>query len=391
MPSAVIASAVRTAIGTSTKGALRDTSAFDLADAVLSESIRRSGIAVNDIDDVVFAESGAGGGTIARHAAVRCGIDNASGLAVNRACAGGLAAVAVASGSIMAGMDRVVVAGGVHSTSTQPIMRWRIPGTDEYVDPWRSPSHPNSEQAPNLDMSITVGWNTAVAAGVERRAMDEWAVRSHSRAVSAIDRGAFVDEIVALKVSSKDGVVVDFATDEHPRRGSTVEKLSTLRPIHPEIEGFSITAGNSSGINDAASALVIADEQLVITAGAEPLAYVSGWSSAGGRPALNGLSTVTAISKLLERTGRAVSDIALWEINEAFAVVPIAVCAALDIDDELVNVSGSGCSLGHPVAASGARMLTTMVHELRRRGGGLGVAAMCAAGGQSGAVLIEVR
>jgi acetyl-CoA C-acetyltransferase len=221
--------------------------------------------------------------------------------------------------------------------------------------------------------------------------MDAWAFRSHSRAVAAIDRGAFDDEVVAVEALQRDGAVKRFAVDEHPRRNTSLEKLASLKPIHPEIEGFSITAGNSSGINDAAAALTVVSSEVVDAERLSRLATVRAWANVGGEPRRNGLAVVDCIDRVLDRAGLGIGDIALWEINEAFASVPVAVCRSLAIDDEIVNTSGSGCSLGHPVAASGARMLTTLVHELRRRGGGYALATMCAAGGQAGAVILEVH
>jgi acetyl-CoA acetyltransferase family protein len=210
------------------------------------------------------------------------------------------------------------------------------------------------------------------------------------RAVAAIDAGTFTDEIVPLKVTAPDGSVTDFATDEHPRRDTTMEKLAALKVLHPEIPGFSITAGNSSGVNDAAAAVAITSADLAAAEGLEPLASILAWAAAGVDPALMGFGALRAAEKVLQRAGRTLADIALWEINEAFASVPIAACREFGLDEELVNVSGSGCSLGHPISASGARMVTSLVCELRRRGGGLGLATMCAGGGQGGAVLLEV-
>jgi acetyl-CoA C-acetyltransferase len=220
--------------------------------------------------------------------------------------------------------------------------------------------------------------------------MDAWACRSHLRAVSATGAGRFTDEIFALKVAVADGSVSDFAVDEHPRRDTTVEKLAALKVLHPEIPGFSITAGNSSGLNDAAAAVAVTSAERATAEGTEPMARILAWAAAGVDPALMGFGALRAAEKVLSRAGRKLSDISLWEINEAFASVPIAACREFGLDDEHVNVSGSGCSLGHPVAASGARMVTTLIYELRRRGGGLALATMCAGGGQGGAVLIEV-
>jgi acetyl-CoA C-acetyltransferase len=181
-----------------------------------------------------------------------------------------------------------------------------------------------------------------------------------------------------------------FAVDEHPRRDTTVEKLAALKVLHPEIPGFSITAGNASGINDAAAAVAITSAELAAAEGIEPMAKILAWAAAGVDPALMGFGALRSAEKVLGRAGRTFSDITLWEINEAFASVPIAACEEFGLDEDLVNVSGSGCSLGHPIAATGARMVTTLIYELRRRGGGLGLATMCAGGGQGGAVLIEV-
>jgi acetyl-CoA C-acetyltransferase len=391
MPDAVVVTAVRTAIGTAFRGSLSETLPEELARVVVSESVTRSGLAPGQFDDVVLAESNYGGGDVARHAALEAGLTHVPGQAVNRHCAGSLTAVQIAAGSIRSGMDRVVIAGGVQSSSLNPVQRLRVPGTsDQWIEDWMSPAHPDSADAPNRDMTITVGWNTALEAGISRTAMDAWALRSHERAVTAIDAGSFADEIVPVRALRKDGTYSEFSVDEHPRRGSTMEKLASLKPVHPEIEGFSITAGNASGINDAAAALTLMADDLAAAEAITPLATVRAWANVGVEPRRNGMAVIDGISRVLGRAGLAVGDIALWEINEAFASVPIAACRQLGIDDDLVNTSGSGCSLGHPVAASGARMLTTLIHELRRRGGGFGVAAMCAGGGQAGAVAVEV-
>lgn len=386
----VIVSAVRTAVATSRKGTLANTSGEKLAATILKAAIERSGIPPELIDDVIFAESMYGGGVLARHAAVELGISQAGGMAVNRHCAGSLSAVGIAAGAIMSEMEQAIVAGGVMSVSTGPTMRWRVPGSDEVKEFWMPPTHPDSAEAPNMDMSITVGWNTAQAAGLTREEMDAWALRSHQRAIAAIDLGNFVDEIVPVEALQMDGSTITFAVDEHPRRDSSGERLASLKVLHPEIEGFSITAGNSSGVNDAASALTITSDDFARTQGLTPIARVLGWTAKGADPKNTGIAAIDTIRKLLDRSGRSASDIALWEINEAFAAVPLAACRLLDIDEGVVNISGSGCSIGHPIAASGGRMLTTLINDLKRRGGGLGIAAMCAGGGQGGAVMIEV-
>lgn len=386
MTEAVIVSAVRTPIGTSYKGTLRDTSAEELATAVVRAAAERSGLAAEDFDDVIFAEELAGGGDIARYAAVAAGLTHVPGQAVNRHCAASLAAVGNGAASIRAGMDRAVIAGGTHSSSMNPVLSWRVPGSDERRTGF-NPTFPYYDGATD-DVTLSVGWNTAEEVGITREQMDAWAKRSHDRAIAAIDAGVFDDEIVPLEVSL-DGETVRFAVDEHPRRGSTLEKLASLKPLHPEIEGFSTTAGNASGINDAAAALVLTSDELAAERGLAPLARVRAWGAIGVAPHRTGMGGVEVIPLVLKRAGLDVADVDLWEINEAFASVPIAACQQLGIDEDRLNIYGSGCSLGHPVAASGARMLTTLTHELRRRGGGIAVASMCAAGGQGGAVVIE--
>jgi acetyl-CoA acetyltransferase family protein len=389
MHDAVIVSSARTAIGTAFKGSLLDVDALELGTLAVAEVVRRSGIDPGRFDDVVLGEALYGGGDVARYAAIEAGMEGVPGVAQNRHCASSLAAVQSAAASIRAGMDRVVVAGGVQSSSTSPRSTRRVPGTDEWTE-WMSPTHPNSPEAPNMDMSITVGWNAAVEANVTREEMDAWALRSHQRAVAAIDAGAFEDEIFPVDVVGRDGTKRAFAVDEHPRRDTSMEKLASLKPLHPEIEGFSITAGNACGANDAAAALVLVDRTFADEHGLEPLAVVRSWASVGVPPARTGLAPTEAIPKALGRAGLGLDDVALWEINEAFASMCVATTRILGIDDSIVNVVGSGCSLGHPVAATGARMVISLVNELRRRGGGTGVASMCAGGGMGSALVLEV-
>ncbi len=390
MSSAVIVSAVRTAVGTARKGSLANIPPEALAATVIREAVKRSGFPPEAIDDVVMAESMAGGGAIARYAAVELGMMRAAGMAVNRHCAGGLSAVGVAAGSILAGMERIMIAGGVNSSSFMPRMQQRNPVTQEFQDMWIPPTHPDSPEAPNRDMSITVGWNAAKTLGLTRQEQDAWALRSHQRAIAAIDAGHFIDEIVPVMVRNAEGREVEFKVDEYARRDTTMEKLAALKVLHPEIEGFSITAGNASGGNDAAAAVVITTDAIARSERANVVATIRGWTSIGVEPAKTGLSVPQVVEKLLSRTGVALKDIRLWEINEAFASVPLGAGRVLGLDEATVNISGSGCSIGHPIGASGARMIITLANDLRRRGGGLGIAAMCAGGGQAGAVLIEV-
>jgi acetyl-CoA C-acetyltransferase len=389
MPDAVIVSGARTAIGTARKGTLLDVSAFELAQYAMGEALKRSGIPANEVDDAQMGEVLQGGGDIARYAAIELGLLEVPGVALNRHCASGMAAVQGAAASIIAGMDKVVIAGGAESMSTMPMTQKRKLGTDDY-EMWMSPSHKDQPDAPSRDMSITVGWNTAKAVGLTRADCDAWALRSHQRAVQAIDEGRLQEEIVPIDVTRRDGSTVVFDTDEHPRRDSTIEKMASLKPLHPEIEDFPITAGNASGINDGGAALMIVSRDYAEAHGLAPLARIVSWASTGTNPRDTGLGPILSIPKALERGGFAVSDLDLIEINEAFASVPAAACRELGISEDITNVSGSGCSLGHPVAATGARMILTTMYELRRRGGGLGAASTCAGGGMGSTTVFEV-
>jgi acetyl-CoA C-acetyltransferase len=385
---AVIIATARTPIGRAYKGTLVDTDAFELAKHVVTAAIDRSGVDPAELDDMVLGESLYGGGVVARYIAVEAGLESIPAAAVNRHCAAGLSAVVTAASSIMAGMDRAVVAGGTHSTSTSPRSLKRASGSREWAD-WMSPSHRDTPDAPNMDMTITVGWNAAVEAEITREEMDAWAARSHQRAVAGIDNGSFEEEIAPIDVAGPDGVKT-FAVDEHPRRDTTPERLAELPPLHPEIPGFSITAGNSAGLNDGAAAMVVTEREFAEDRNIEPLAVIRAWASAGVAPSRTGLAPTVAIPKALDRAGIGVADVALWEVNEAFASMCVSTCKILGIDDSLVNVLGSGCSLGHPIGMTGSRMVITLVHELRRRGGGTGVAAMCAGGGMSTALVLDV-
>jgi acetyl-CoA acyltransferase len=389
MPDAVIVAAARTAIGTARKGTLLDVSAFDLAKYAVAEALKRSGVPSNDVDDLALGESLQGGGDIARYAAVELGLVEIPGVALNRHCASGMASVQGAAASIMAGMDKVVIAGGAESISTSPSTMKRTMGTDDWAQ-WMSPSHPATDDAPAFDMSITVGYNTAKAIGISREDCDAWALRSHERAIAAIDEGRLQEEIFAIEVTMRDGTTKIFDVDEHPRRGSTMEKLSSLKPLHPEIENFPITAGNSSGLNDAAAAMMIVSSDYAKANGLKPLGKIVSWASAGVPPRDTGLGPISAIPKALDRAGLTVGDVDLAEINEAFAAVPVAACRKLGLSEDITNPNGSGCSLGHPVAATGARMIITTLYELRRRGGGIGLASMCAGGGMGSATVFEV-
>jgi acetyl-CoA C-acetyltransferase len=249
-----------------------------------------------------------------------------------------------------------------------------------------SASHPDDPDAPAWDMSITVGENTARLAGVTRAESDEWAYHSHRRAAASIAEGRFDDEIVGVDLP--DGR--SFTVDEHPRADTTLEKLASLPPLHPEIDGFTVTAGNAAGLNDAAAAVTITSDDYASAHGLRPLARIRSWSAVGIEPAKTGLAPTIAIPKALERAGLTIGDIDLFEINEAFCSMAVASTRILGIPHDIANVNGSGCGLGHPIAATGARMVVTMLHELRRREQSLGCVAMCAGGGMGGALVLEL-
>jgi acetyl-CoA C-acetyltransferase len=384
----VIVEALRTPIGRARKGSLIGKDAFELAQVVVGAVLERSKVDPDEIDDLVLAESLQGGGVIARHTAVVLGLERVPGLATNRHCAASLGAIASAAGSIAAGMDRVILAGGTESMSTMPMCQKRLaPGAEPQL--WMSPSHPETPDAPAFDMSITVGHNTAVEAGLSRADVDEWAIYSHGRAIESIDSGAFDAQIVPVEVQGPDGASRLFDTDEHPRRGLTPESMAELKVIHPEIDGFTVTAGNAAGVNDAAAAVLLMDPDHAADRGFAPLAAIRSWAAVGVAPRRTGMAPIEAIPKALARAGIDQGDIDLFEINEAFCSVPVATTRVLGIDREICNVNGSGCSLGHPIAATGARMVTSMVHELRRRGARLGCVSMCAGGGMGMAMVLE--
>ncbi|HNM84888.1 MAG: thiolase family protein [Mycobacterium sp.] len=388
---AAIVAAARSAIGTARKGTLANMEPVEVAKPIVAAAVERSGLDPTEFEDLILAESLQGGGDSARYIAVDLGFESIPGAAVNRQCASSLAAIAFGAGQIASGMSRHILAGGMESLSNMPQFLKRKPFTSgkeaDDFGRWAPMSNPiDTPDAPPFDMSITVAHNCATEYGLTREDQDAWALRSHQRAVKAIDAGSFVNEIVPIAVPQQDGSTITFAEDEHPRRETSMETLAGLKVLHPEIEGFSVTAGNSSGTNDAAAVVALASpgtQQPV-------LANILSWSQVGLPPKRTGSGPIYAIPKALDLAGLKISDVALFEINEAFAAQAVACTRQLGLDEEIVNVYGSGISLGHPIAATGARMVTSAIHELRRRGGGIGVLSMCAGGGMGAAMVIEV-
>jgi acetyl-CoA acetyltransferase family protein len=384
MPDAFIFSAARTPIGRARKGSLVSLDAYQLAEVAVTATVERSQVPIADIDDLILAESLQGGGVIARNIAVRLGMTGVPGVAINRHCASGSAAVQFAAAAIMAGMADVIVAGGTESASTMPRLSKVAPGAHEPTR-WSPQSHPDAPGVPAFDMSVTIGENTARLHHVTREQADAWSARSHQRALNAIAKGYFDDEIVAVPID-RDGTM--FSTDEHPR-DTTPEALAGLKVLHPEIPDAVVTAGNSAGINDAAAALVIGSSEFAARHGLTPLARVRGWASVGVDVEHTGMAPVTAIPQALKRSGLTLDDVDLFEINEAFATMAVACARELGLDESTVNVNGSGISLGHPIAATGARMVVSIIHELARRDSHIGVVAMCAGGGMGSALVVE--
>ena len=368
---------MRTPIGVAYKGALAGVSVFDLAKPVVAEALKRSGVPPEEVDDLILGEVMEGGGNVARHTAIDLGLPlDTPGMAVQRACASGLSAVNTAAAEILAGMERVVIAGGAASMS-------QTPAVTKYGEPFISPTHPDTPDAPNLNMGITVGENTAEQCGITREEADHWSYWSHHRALAATDDGRFAEEILPLAVGE-----VLFEHDEKPRRDTTLEKLASLPTVFKE--GGVVTAGNSSSLNDGACAVVVVDGAYAAAHGLTPIATIRSWANAGLAPRETGIAPTVAIPRALERAGLTTADVDLVEINEAFATMAVASSRVLGFDHAIVNVNGGAVGLGHPVACSGARIVTTLIHELRRRGGGIGVAALCAGGGMSTATVIEV-
>jgi acetyl-CoA acetyltransferase family protein len=385
---AVVVAAVRTPIGRSGRS-LAGLSIQDIGMQTVAAAITAAGLEPDAIDDLILGEVLQGGGCTARYVANALGLPpDTPGGTVQRQCATGMMAVQEAAANIRSGMADAVIAGGVESMTRSPLMFERSAFPFGGVERFIPPSHPDSPEAPNMNMLITVGENTARECGITREESDHWSYHSNIRAVAATDDGRFADEIVPVTVPAGRRESVTVSVDEHPRRDTSLEKLAAL----PSLTGpdGTITAGNSSGIADGGAALVVVARAFAGAHGMEPLATVRSWNSCGIEPARTGLAPTVCIPRALNRAGLSEADVDLVEINEAFASMAVACSRKLGFPHDIVNVNGGAVGIGHPVGASGARILVTLIHELRRRGGGIGVAAMCAGGGQGGGVVIEV-
>jgi len=382
---AVILSGVRTPIGRR-GGALADVRPDDLAATVIAEAVARAGVDPAEIEDVYFGaanQAGEDNRNVARMAVLLAGLpETVAGVTVNRLCASGLSAVIAASHAIAAGDGDLFVAGGVESMSRAPLVHARPDIGDDATEydtqlGWRFPNPRLAELFPLESMGET-GENVAERWRVSREDQDAFALRSQQRWAAAADSGRFDEELIAVN---------GLMRDEHPRPDTSAEKLAALKPVFRE--GGSVTAGNASGVNDGAAALVIASEERAAALGIEPLGRFVGSAVAGVDPRVMGIGPVPAVRKLLERTGLAVGDLDLVELNEAFASQSLAVIRELGLDDERVNVNGGAIAIGHPLGMSGARLVVSLLHELRRRDGRYGLATLCVGVGQGQAALFE--
>ena len=389
---AVILSACRTPIG-AFGGALKDLSSVDLGAIVIREAMRRADVRPVDLGDVIMGcvlQAGAGM-NVARQAALKAGVpQEVPGETVNRVCGSGLQAVIHAVEATRVGYTDLVVAGGTESMSNAPYIlkaaRWGFRmGHGEVYDSMLLEGLTCAMGG--CHMGITAE-NIATRFNVCREEQDAFAAESQRRAEAALKAGLFKEEIVAVQIPQKKGDPITFDTDEYPRAGTTVEKLAGLKPAFKK-DG-TVTAGNASGINDGAAALIVATAERAASMGRRPLAKILSFASTGVDPAIMGMGPVPAVRKALERAKLKAEDIDLFELNEAFAVQSVAVLKELGLSADKVNTRGGAISLGHPIGASGARILTTLIYALRARGGGKGVASLCIGGGMGIAMAIEV-
>jgi acetyl-CoA C-acetyltransferase len=393
-------SPLRTPVGTF-GGALRDVPVEDLAAAVVRAVVSRSGVDPERIDDVVFAQSYANSEVpcVGRWVALHAGLPIAvPGMQLDRRCGGGLQALVMAAMMVQTGAADVVLAGGVesmsrieyYSTATRWGARAGTVALYDRLDRGRERSQPEARFGPISGM-VETAENLAADFGIDRGRADAYAARSHQRAAAAWKDGRFAGEVVPVEVPQHRGDPVRVESDQGIRPDSTPETLGRLRPVMP---GGTVTAGNASQQNDAAAACLVVAADRLAGLGLEPFGYMDAWAAAGCDPARMGLGPVPAVAKLAARTGtdtrRLLDRVDLVELNEAFAVQVLAVLEGWGWHDhDRLNVNGSGISLGHPIGATGMRMVTTLLHELRRRGGRRGLVTMCVGGGQGLAAAVE--
>jgi acetyl-CoA C-acetyltransferase len=391
MQEVVIVSGVRTAVG-KFGGSLTDIPAYELGALVIKEAVNRAGIKPEEVDEVIFGNvltSGLGQNP-ARQASMRAGIPKeVPAFTINKVCASGLKAVAVAAQTIKAGDNEIVVAGGQENMSAVPYgipkARWGYRmGNGELIDLmiydglW--------EKFNNYHMGMTAE-NIAEKYGISRKEQDDFACESENKSEKAIKTGLFKEEIVPVIIPQKKGDPKVFDTDEFPTLGTTAEGLAKLKPAFKN--GGTVTAGNASGINDGAAALVVMSKEKAEAMKKKPLATIVSYASAGVDPAYMGTGPIPAVKKALDKAGLSVKDIDYWELNEAFASQAICCVKELGIDPRKVNHNGGAISLGHPVGASGARILVTLLYQMKRIDAKLGVASLCIGGGLGHAFVVR--
>lgn len=392
MREVVIASAVRTAIG-KFGGSLLPLSAPELGAIVIKEALKRANVPGEKVDEVIFGnvlQAGLGQNP-ARQASIKAGLPiEVPAFTVNKVCGSGLKCVELAAQSILAGDNDIVVAGGMESMSNAPFVtsgkaRWGLRmGDSKLVDVMIKDGLWDAFN--NYHMGIT-SENVAEKFGVTREDQDEVSARSQQRAIAAIKSGAFKDEIVPVTIKTKKGETV-FDTDEFPREGTTTEILAKLRPAFKQ--GGTVTAGNASGLNDGAAALVIMSAEKAQELGIKPMAKILSYASAGVDPAIMGIGPISASRKALSKAGLEVKDLDLIEANEAFAAQFVEVGRELNFDPDKVNVNGGAIALGHPIGASGARILVTLLYALKNRDKKLGLATLCIGGGMGTSAVVEM-
>ncbi|KGX93856.1 acetyl-CoA acetyltransferase [Pontibacillus halophilus JSM 076056 = DSM 19796] len=392
MNQTVIVGGARTPFG-KFGGALSSLTAMELGGYAIKESLKRTGIQGEDVDEVIMGMvlQGGQGQIPSRQAARLAGIPwDVKTETINKVCASGLRSVTLGDQLIRLGDEQVVVAGGMESMSNAPYFLpnarfgFRM-GDGQVKDMMVHDGLTCSFHAVHMG---NYGNRTAEEYGLSREAQDEWAYRSHQRAIEATKNGTLGEEIVDVEVPQRKGEALLVSKDEAPREDTSLERLQKLRPAFDK-DG-SITAGNAPGVNDGAGAMVLTSEAYATSQGLQPLAYIKGHAEVAVQaedfPKTPGL----VINKLVEKTGVSLQDIDLFEVNEAFAAVALASGKIAELDPDKINVNGGAVALGHPIGASGARIVLTLMYELIRRGGGKGIAAICSGGGQGDAVLIEV-
>jgi acetyl-CoA C-acetyltransferase len=387
-----ITSAVRTAIG-KFGGSLLSVPAADLAAICIREALQRSRVNPDEVDEVLIGNvlQAGQGQNPARQAAIKAEIPvHVPSTTVNKVCGSGLKTITMGAQAIRCGDARIIVAGGTENMSRAPYLLkearfgYRL-GHGELTDSMISDGL--SCAMCDVHMGVTAE-NIAEKYGISRSAQDEFAAMSQRRAVEAIEAGKFKREIVPVPLTQKKGETKYFAIDEYPRSDTTLETLSKLKPAF-KAQGGSVTAGNASGINDGAAAVVLMGEDTAKARGLKPMGYLRSYASVGVDPSIMGMGPVGAVQQALAKAGMKISDIELFELNEAFAAQSLAVLSELKLDPERVNIRGGAIALGHPIGASGARVLVTLLHAMEDHGFRTGLAGLCIGGGQGIAAVIE--